>query len=87
MTARRDNPHLPDNYAHNTVVYTGTHDNPTARGWFEALPERQRQNVWEYLRRPALDIGDAAPALIELAWDSAARIGDGAAAGCAQPRQ
>ena len=52
---RGDNPHLPDNYAHNTVVYTGTHDNPTTRGWFEALPHQQRQNMWNYLKRPARD--------------------------------
>jgi 4-alpha-glucanotransferase len=28
-----DNPHLPENYLPNTVVYTGTHDNPTTREW------------------------------------------------------
>ena len=27
-----DNPYLPHNYVPNTVVYTGTHDNPTTRG-------------------------------------------------------
>ncbi len=69
-----DNPHLPGNYAHNTVVYTGTHDNPTSRGWFEALSEQQRQTVWDYLRRPSLETGEAAPALIELAWNSAAAL-------------
>ena len=69
-----DNPHSPANYAHNTVVYTGTHDNPTTHGWFEALPQRQQQNVWDYLRRPARDIGETAPALIELAWNSAAAL-------------
>jgi len=31
---KSDNPHLPHNYTSNTVVYTGTHDNPTTRGWF-----------------------------------------------------
>src|SRR5262245_26774222 len=36
-----DNPYLPDNYDPNTVVYTGTHDNPTTRGWYEELPERE----------------------------------------------
>jgi 4-alpha-glucanotransferase len=34
---RSDNPYLPHNYISNTVVYTGTHDNATTRGWFEAL--------------------------------------------------
>ena len=37
-----DNPYLPDNYIPNTVVYTGTHDNPTAREWYEELPDAQR---------------------------------------------
>ena len=40
-----DNPHLPHNYVPNTVVYTGTHDNHTTRGWFEELPDDQRQNA------------------------------------------
>lgn len=69
-----DNPHLPDNYARNTVVYTGTHDNPTTRGWFAGLPEWQRRNVLDYLRRAGRDSGEAAPALIALAWRSAAAL-------------
>src|SRR5206468_3298084 len=32
---RSDNPYLPQNYVPNTVVYTGTHDNPTSREWYE----------------------------------------------------
>jgi 4-alpha-glucanotransferase len=50
-----DNPHLPGNFVSNTVVYTGTHDNPTTRGWFEQLPDRQKQYFWSYLRLPAGD--------------------------------
>ena len=72
--ATRDNPHLPHNYAPNTVVYTGTHDNPTTRGWFEELPNHQRQNLWNYLKRPNGDSTEAAPALIGLAWSSAAAL-------------
>jgi 4-alpha-glucanotransferase len=34
---RSDNPYLPYNYSSNTVVYTGTHDNDTTRGWFEGF--------------------------------------------------
>ena len=74
---RGDNPYLPGNYAHNTVVYTGTHDNPTTRAWFEALPDQQRQNMWKYLKRPAGVSGEAAPALIELAWGSVAGLAIG----------
>jgi 4-alpha-glucanotransferase len=30
-----ENVHCPHNHARNSVVYTGTHDNNTLRGWFE----------------------------------------------------
>jgi len=69
-----DNPHLPDNYVNNAVVYTGTHDNPTTRGWFEDLPNEQRQNLWNYLKRPAGTAYDAEPELMELAWSSRAAL-------------
>jgi 4-alpha-glucanotransferase len=69
-----DNPHLPDNYVSNTVVYTGTHDNPPTRGWFEALPPEQRQNVWRYLKRSEGQPNDVAPALMEAAWSSRAAL-------------
>jgi 4-alpha-glucanotransferase len=46
-----ENPHLPHNYVHNSVVSTGTHDNNTTHGWFETLPEQQRQTLWAYLRQ------------------------------------
>jgi 4-alpha-glucanotransferase len=39
------NPYLPHNYSKNCVVYTGTHDNNTVRGWFEAeaRPEEKKR--------------------------------------------
>src|SRR6266436_5800365 len=69
-----DNPHLPHNYVANSVVYTGTHDNPTTRGWFEDLPDDERRNLWQYLERPAGGTCEAAPALMALAWSSAAAL-------------
>jgi 4-alpha-glucanotransferase len=69
-----DNPHLPHNYVANTVVYTGTHDNTTTRGWFEELPPDQRQTVWRYLKRPGGESGDATRALLDLAWSSSAAL-------------
>ena len=38
-------PYLPHTYEKNCVVYTGTHDNNTARGWFdkEARPDEKRR--------------------------------------------
>ena len=71
---KSDNPHLPHNYVPNTVVYTGAHDNPTTRGWFDALPDQQRQCLWHYLQRPAGENCEAAPALIKLAWSSVAAL-------------
>jgi 4-alpha-glucanotransferase len=53
--------HLPHNYVHHAVVYTGTHDNDTTAGWFNsrnaatdsAAPDealrRERENCLTYL--------------------------------------
>jgi 4-alpha-glucanotransferase len=69
-----DNPYLPHNYVANTVVYTGTHDNATTRGWFETLPEDQRRNLWNYLKRPGGKSDEVAWELIRLAWSSPAGL-------------
>ena len=72
---KADNPYLPHNYVPNTVVYTGTHDNPTTRGWYEELSDPQRQNVWSYLRRSGRAASEeVAPALMHLAWESVAAL-------------
>jgi 4-alpha-glucanotransferase len=71
---RSDNPYLPDNYIPNTVVYTGTHDNPTTREWYEELPDPQRRIFWSYLKRPEGRSSDTAPALMQLAWSSKAAL-------------
>jgi len=69
-----DNPYLPRNYIPNTVVYTGTHDNATTREWHEDLPEYQRQNLWNYLEQAPGQPQEVSPALIRLAWSSAAAL-------------
>ena len=69
-----DNPYLPDNYVANTVVYTGTHDNPTTRGWYEGLPGAERRNLWAYLKRSPGRGEEATPALLALAWSSNAAL-------------
>src|SRR5438552_499101 len=70
----QDNPYLPANYVANTVVYTGTHDNPTTRGWFEDLTDDQRERIWKYLKGERARSSEAAHALIELAWSSMAGL-------------
>jgi 4-alpha-glucanotransferase len=43
------NPYLPHHHVPNCVVYTGTHDNDTTLGWWQALDEHTRAHVHEYL--------------------------------------
>jgi len=69
-----DNPYLPRNFVHNTVAYTGTHDNATTRQWHEELPDYQRQNFWSYVKRAPGSSADAAPELMRLAWSSPAAL-------------
>ncbi|MGA8872115.1 MAG: 4-alpha-glucanotransferase [Candidatus Acidiferrales bacterium] len=69
-----DNPYLPHNFVSNTVAYTGTHDNPPTREWYEQLHDAQKQTLWSYLNRRLVNSADAAPALIELAWSSVAAL-------------
>jgi 4-alpha-glucanotransferase len=69
-----ENPYLPHNFISNTVAYTGTHDNPPTREWYEQLPDSQKQTLWGYLDRRLLNSAQAAPALIELAWASVAAL-------------
>jgi 4-alpha-glucanotransferase len=38
-------PHRFENHVENRVVYTGTHDHDTARGWYESLSEKRRSDV------------------------------------------
>jgi len=47
-----DNPHIPHNHIRNCLLYTGTHDNNTVRGWFEteAMPA-EKERVRRYLGR------------------------------------
>jgi 4-alpha-glucanotransferase len=42
------NPYLPHNHLPDAVVYTGTHDNDTTRGWFENLPAADQLYVVDY---------------------------------------
>ncbi len=46
-----NNPFLPHNYDKNFIVYTGTHDNDTVRGWMEKTGEKEHvQKAIEYLK-------------------------------------
>ena len=46
------NPHLPHNIPRNCVVYTGTHDNNTVRGWFnDEATTKEKERLFRYLGR------------------------------------
>ena len=64
-----DNPFLPHNYIPNCVAYTGTHDNDTARGWFESAEQHEREFAMSYL---GVDGHDFAWDLIRSVWKSVA---------------
>lgn len=61
-----NNGFLPANQAPNSVVYTGTHDNDTALGWWLTADEDGRRRLGEALGREVTE-ESAAWALIELA--------------------
>ena len=61
-----DNHYLPHNFAVNTVVYTGTHDNDTTCGWWETLGAQRRDDVRRYLGMASQQIQWE---LMEIHWE------------------
>lgn len=49
-------PYLPHNHVPNMVVYTGTHDNDTTIGWWQAVTEHERVHAQKYLAIHGNDI-------------------------------
>ncbi len=68
------NPYLPHNHLPNCVLYTGTHDNNTVRGWFEkeANPEDLKR-LFRYLGRE-VSAGEVSWEFIRLAMMSVAKM-------------
>lgn len=66
-----DNPYLPANQVESAVIYSGTHDNDTALGWYLGLDETARDRVHRTL---GCGPGDMPGALLRSVWQSPARI-------------
>ncbi len=65
-------PFLPQNYEPDTVVYSGTHDNDTVKGWWHSTTDRERAFAIEYL---GVHDADAAPwAFVKACAQSVANI-------------
>ena len=62
---------LPHNYTPDVVVYTGTHDNDTARGWWDNAPAHERAMCATYLH---CGDDDVHLAMIRAASNSVARM-------------
>ena len=62
-------PFLPHNHIKHCVVYTGTHDNDTARGWYARVPEVEKSFYRRYLNRDGRQV---AWDMIRATWGSVA---------------
>lgn len=66
-----DNPHNPVNYGENSVVYTGTHDNDTAKGFWENATDAQKEAGASIIGLKAGD--DVTLRMIEKVWAAPCR--------------
>lgn len=66
--------YLPYQYDKNCVVYTGTHDNATTRGWIEGLEGHERTFLREYINCYESPVNDCVWALIRTALSSPADL-------------
>jgi 4-alpha-glucanotransferase len=63
-------PHRPANHVEHRIVYTGTHDHDTARGWYESLDRARRRLA----ARSGVSGAEPWWELIRLAFSSPARV-------------
>ncbi|MGF7004223.1 4-alpha-glucanotransferase [Lachnospiraceae bacterium PF1-21] len=71
---REKSNYLPHTYPRNCVVYTGTHDNTTTRGWYQEIKPDERKFATHYLGRHFLSDRHAAREFIRLAMSSTANL-------------
>jgi 4-alpha-glucanotransferase len=64
---------LPHHHDPASVVYTGTHDNDTTRGWFSGATPAERAGLERYLGQPCRE-ESVSWQLMRLAWGSVAAL-------------
>jgi 4-alpha-glucanotransferase len=83
-----DNPYLPHNYTHDFMVYPGTHDMQTVRGWWSVAPPAVKDNAriymgvdgrdiaWDFIRLALASVADMAVIQVQdlLDLDNSARM-------------
>jgi 4-alpha-glucanotransferase len=67
-------PHIPEHHVEGKVVYTGTHDHDTIRGWYESLSPEVRASVDATVDRWGVREDEPWWSLIRLAFASPARL-------------
>jgi 4-alpha-glucanotransferase len=67
-------PHRLENHVENRIVYTGTHDADTIRGWYESLPDERREEVDAAIDAAGVREPESWWSLIRLAFASPARV-------------
>lgn len=66
--------YLPFRYDKNCIVYTGTHDNETTKGWFGNLTQSNREYVNQYTACEGKDTDECVWGLIRSAQSSVAEV-------------
>ena len=64
-------PFLPHNYVRNCVVYTGTHDNDTVKGWYKTAPKVEQKFCLKYLNTTSAKLSAA---MVRAVWSSVANV-------------
>ncbi|MDF2587829.1 MAG: 4-alpha-glucanotransferase [Anaerocolumna sp.] len=72
--SREESDYLPHNYHDNCIVYTGTHDNDTIKGWYQTITKEDRELSKEYLNNYHTKLCDIHWDFIRLAHQSVANI-------------
>ena len=68
-----DNNYLPHNHVINSVVYTGTHDNNTTKGWYNSLSPVDKKNASAYFG-VRLNANNASEHFCRMAYMSVAKL-------------
>ncbi len=66
-----DNPHKLKNIVEDKVVYIGTHDNDTTKGWFNSLPDHVKNHVLQVLNLAQDDGSEIANMVVDKLIDDA----------------
>ena len=70
----KTNPYIPENFGENCLVYTGTHDNNTAKGWYaHDATLKEKDNLFTYVKRYVTS-KEVSRVLVEIAMKSKAKV-------------